>query len=84
MSSTPMGTGRGRYIVRSEGPGQLAEFLDTVREEPDLEVVDLIGPADKPHTAVIVTTGEKATSLAQRFGDTHGLKIEPDRPLSLF
>jgi hypothetical protein len=90
MSSTPTGPERGRYIVRSDDPGKLAEFLDSIAGEPGTEVADLIGPVGAPHTAVVVMSHEKAAALEQRFrasgtsGTSNQLTIEPDRPLSLF
>lgn len=85
MSSTPTGQESGRYIVRSEDPGTLAGFLDSVADEPGIEVVDLIGPVGAPHTAVVAMPREKAIALEQRFRASNQLiTIEPDRPLSLF
>ena len=79
------GSGRGRYIVRSEEPKHLADFIDKAQSDPDLELVDLIGPAGAPHTAVFVIPHEKAAVLEQEFGQSPTpLIIERDRPLSLF
>lgn len=77
-------SGTGRYIVRALDPARLVEFVDDVRKDPDMEVVELIGPADQPHTAVVVMQHAVASALAQRFLASHQLTIEPDRPLSLF
>jgi len=79
------GSGRGRYIVRAEDPKHLADFIDEAQSDPELELVDLIGPAGVPHTAVFVIPHEKAAALEQRFGKSPiRLIIERDRPLSLF
>ena len=77
------GSGKGRYIVRSEDTKHLADFIDESKSDPELELVDLIGPAGAPHTAVFVIPHEKAAALEQRFGKSR-LIIERDRPLSLF
>lgn len=85
MSSTPTGQESGRYIVRSDDPGKLAEFLDSLAGASGIEVVDLIGPVGAPHTAVVAMPHEKAVALEQQFRTSNQLlTIEPDRPLSLF
>lgn len=84
MSNTPAGSGAGRYIVRSEDPAQLAQFIQTVAADPEMELVDAIGPAGHSHTVVVAMSHEKASALMQHFGTSTSLKIEPDRPLSLF
>ena len=73
-----------RFIVRTrqEG-GTLADFLATIQSEPQLEVVDTIGPAGSPHTAVIAVCADHALSFEQRLGNSQQLMIERDRPLSL-
>lgn len=76
--------GTGRYIIRSDVPDRLEEFIKDVSDDSDIELVDLIGPAGQRHTAVAVMSHEKASSLEQRFRNSNHLKIEPDRPLSLF
>ncbi len=74
-----------RFIVRvrHEG-GTLADFLAMIHEEPAIELVDTIGPAQQPHTAVIAVEPEQAPSFEQRFQHSQQLMIERDRPLSLF
>jgi hypothetical protein len=84
MSSTPSGPGSGRYIIRSEDPGELAGFINSISTDPGMELVDLIGPAGQPHTAVVTMPHEKAARLEQSFRTSNKLTIEPDRPLSLF
>jgi hypothetical protein len=77
--------GRGRYIVRSEDSGQLAEFIKSIESDPDATLVDVIGPRDAPHTAVVDLSDNKARALEQQFRDAKTqMIIEPDRPLSLF
>lgn len=76
--------GKGRYIVRSEDPRLLAEFIDEAKIDPELELVDTIGPVGAPHTAVFLMQDEKARALQQRYGESNQIIIERDRPLSLF
>lgn len=73
-----------RFIIRSDDHGQLAEFIKNANDDPDIEMIDSIGPAGQPHTVVVAMSAEKASSLEQRFRNAAHLKIEPDRPLSLF
>lgn len=84
MPTISPGPGTGRYIIRAQVPQRLVEFVDDVRKDPDMELVDMIGPAEQPHTAVVVMPHDAARSLQQRFHASHQLTIEPDRPLSLF
>lgn len=77
-------TGRTRYIVRASDPALLVDFLRRIENDADAELVDVIGPADAPHTAVLLLSPEKAAALARDFQNSKGLTIEPDRPLSLF
>ncbi len=74
-----------RFIVRARQEGAtLTEFLATIRSDPRLEVVDTIGPATGPHTAVVATDAANAPSFEQRFSNAQHWMIERDRPLSLF
>ncbi|MES2318225.1 MAG: hypothetical protein V4631_12115 [Pseudomonadota bacterium] len=74
-----------RFIVRGPEDGKaLADFLAMIKNDPDLELVDLIGPANHPHTAVVAVAAELAPSFEQRFHNLKQLMIEQDRPLSLF
>jgi hypothetical protein len=80
------GSPTGRYIIRSEDPKTLADFIEEAKSDTTLELVDLIGPAGAPHTAVFVMPHERAKALQQRFEASKPgrLIIERDRPLSLF
>jgi hypothetical protein len=80
------GPEKGRYIVRSEHPQALADFIEQARTDPELELADTIGPPGAPHTAVFVMPHTKAQALQQRFAAPNAdrLIIERDRPLSLF
>lgn len=73
-----------RYIVRAAGDdGALATFIDSIRDDPAVRLVDTIGPsAGPPHTVVVETDPATVEQLRQRH--LNQLMIEPDRPLSLF
>ena len=79
---------RHQYIVRArneqEAPAALAAFLSSVASDPDIELVDTIGPAGMPHTAVLAVVPEHAPALEQCVRNSQHLMIEPDRPLSLY
>jgi len=73
-----------RYIVRARRDGDtLTDFLSELQDDPDLEVVDTIGPPEQPHTAVLAVDPELAADFEQRFRNSPHLMIERDRPLSL-
>jgi hypothetical protein len=80
---TPHGD-KDRYIVRSGDSSLLADFIDETTTDPELELVDTIGPVGAPHTAVFLMPDEKARALQQRYGESKRIIIERDRPLSLF
>ena len=74
-----------RFIVRTRDDNStLTDFLAIINALPELEVVDTIGPADRPHTAVVAVDAQQASSFEQRFSNLQQLMIERDRPLSLF
>lgn len=74
-----------RFIVRTREEGSaLTDFLATIASCAGHEVVDTIGPAGQPHTAVIAVDARHAPSFEQRFSNQQQLMIERDRPLSLF
>lgn len=73
-----------RFIVRARAEGgALNDFLTIIEGSPGAEVVDTIGPAGMPHTAVIAIEAAHAPSFEQRFSNQPQLIIERDRPLSL-
>ena len=76
---------RARYIVRArdDNPAALAAFLAGVGADPDIDVVDTIGPQGRPHTAVVAIAPDKALAFERRFQNSNQLSIERDRPLSL-
>lgn len=74
-----------RYIVRAaaDNAAALAGFLDSIRDDPAVRLVDTIGPSGgPPHTVVVETDPETADALRKR--TLNQLMIEPDSPLSLF
>ena len=73
-----------RYIVRAaaDDSSVLAGFVDSIRDDPAVRLVDTIGPrGGPPHTVVVETDPETADALRKR--TLNQLMIEPDRPLSL-
>ena len=73
------------YIVRArESDGALAAFMRGIASDPDITLVDQIGPHGDPHTLVISVAADKAASLEERFRNQTQLMLERDRPLSLF
>jgi hypothetical protein len=79
---------KSRFLVHAARGSPLKDFLAAAAIDPEIAVVDVIGPHGQPHTAVVEISAEKAQLLAQHFRLTstpsHQLTIEPDRPLSLF
>lgn len=74
-----------RFIVRARAEGStLNDFLTMIIQDPQLELVDTIGPQGRPHTAVLATAPEHAPAFEERFRTSPELMIERDRPLSLF
>lgn len=79
---------KSRYLVHAALGAPLNDFLTVAATDPDIKVIDIIGPRDRPHTAVVELSPDKAQLLEQHFRLTgspaHQLTIEPDRPLSMF
>lgn len=74
-----------RFIVRARATeGSVSDFLADIQGEPAVTVVDTIGPAGRPHTAVVAVGADQAPSFEQRFRHSPHIAIERDRPLSLF
>lgn len=79
------GPEKGRYIIRSEHRKQLTDFINRIKQDPGIELVDVIGPAGQPHTIVAAMAHEKARFLEQDLIlSKPPMAIELDRPLSLF
>ncbi|MEC5218051.1 hypothetical protein RCH09_003018 [Actimicrobium sp. GrIS 1.19] len=84
MPTTPPTAESGRYLISSNDSASLAEFIRAASADPEIGVAETIGPRNQPHTVVVTLTPEKAVALEQQFRQSSPLKIEPDRPLSLF
>ena len=84
MSTIQGGPGRGRYLIIANDNRRLRRFVDDAHKDPDLDLIETIGPNDAPHTAVYEMAHNKAAALQQDFQAEGTLKIEPDKPLSLF
>ncbi len=86
MTVTQTGPERGRYLVRAANDAvPMSGFLDSVAGDPDISIVDRIGPPGQPHTVVAELSHDRARALEQQFNQSQQpFMIEPDRPLSLF
>lgn len=77
-----------RYLIHAADGAPLVDFLALADVDPEITVVDVLGPSDAPHTAVVEISADKARVLELHFRSTgtpsHQLTIEPDQPLSLF
>jgi hypothetical protein len=73
-----------RYIIRSRDSALLVELIGRIQANPGIELIDVIGPAGVPHTAVVSMGPEMAAALEMQFSASNQFTIEPDRPLSLF
>jgi hypothetical protein len=87
-SATQAMPDKARFLVHAARGAPLNDFLAVASTDPEIAVVDVIGPRDQPHTAVVEISQDKARLLDQHFRRTgtpsHQLTIEPDRPLSMF
>jgi hypothetical protein len=84
MQAIKGGPGRGHYLISSVDSKQLSDFIASAGDDPALQLIEIIGPQDSPHTAIYDMPHDSAAELARRFQTSGNLKIEPDRPLSLF
>lgn len=75
---------RTRFLVHSNDPARLREFMDNITDIPDIDLIDAIGPEGLPHTLVVAMHPDTAQALAAKLTPTSQLTIEPDRPLNLF
>ncbi|MBZ2208143.1 hypothetical protein [Massilia soli] len=84
MPATSTVPARSRYIIRARGePPALAAFIDIIRGDPDIALVDTIGPPGQVHTAVIDIATDKAPQFERRFFHSDELIVERDQPLSM-
>lgn len=84
MATIQGGPGRGRYLVSCNDGTKLASFVSESHANPELQLVETIGPPGAPHTAVFDMAHAIAAQLEHRFAASGDMKIEPDQPLSLF
>jgi len=84
MSAIQGGSGRGRYLIIANDNLRLRRFVDDAHKDPELDLIEMIGPTNAPHTAVYEMAHNKAATLQQSFQAERALRIEPDKPLSLF
>ncbi len=88
MPVTQHEPGRGRYLVSLSSnltdSGKLADFVSQASANPDLRLLELIGPAGAAHTAIFDMSHDIAAQLEGHFAAGGDLKIEPDQPLSMF
>ena len=71
---------RQRYLVGNAPPSILAALAEQCRMDPEIDLVNMLGPAHQPRLLVIETTAEHAEQLKQH---APGLIVEPDTPLHL-
>lgn len=78
---------KSRFIVRARNEdsalSELTLFLATLEGDLQVELVDKIGPAERPHTAVVEVSPEQVPAFEQRVRNSPELMIEPDSPLWL-
>ncbi len=84
MATIHGGPGRGRYLVSCADGARLANFVAESHADPELQLLDTIGPHGAPHTAVFDMAHATAAELERRFATSGDMKIEPDQPLSMF
>lgn len=83
--ATPAMPDKSRFLIHAARGVPLNDFLALAATDPEIVVVDIIGPRDRPHTALVELTPDKARLLDQHFRLTgtlsQQLTIEPDRQL---
>lgn len=72
-----------KFLISAKDDAPLNDVLATLADDPDVDIVDTIGPRDQPHTAVVEIKAVKAQAWARRLlAHNQQLIIEPDQPLS--
>ena len=74
----PAQSQRQRYMVGNAPPHILSALAERCRMDPEIDFIDVQGPADHPHLLVIEITADHAEQLKQY---TPGLIVEPDASL---
>lgn len=84
MPASQTAPAMGRYIIRARGESSaLAGFIESIRGDPEIALVDTIGPPGQVHTAVIEIAPDKALQFERRFIHSDELIVERDQPLSM-
>jgi hypothetical protein len=84
MPASPAAPAACRYIISARAePPALAAFIASVQGDPDIALVDTIGPPGQVHTAVIEIAPDKAPLFERRFSQSNELIVERDQPLSM-
>lgn len=74
-----------QYLIHTRDSRLLQEFLAHAERDPEIRILDRIGPAGQVHTLVLELSDAKARALAQQFhSSSPQLTIEPDQPLTMF
>lgn len=78
-------TAPAHYLIHASEHTAMQDFLAHAELDPEIRILDRIGPADVPHTLVVEISSAKAHALAQQFRNAAPqLTIEPDQPLTMF
>ncbi len=75
--STP---GRQRYMIGNAGSLSLTSIAERLRQDPQVDLVKVVGPPDHPSVLVVEMPADHAEQLKSRYADE--LVIEPDLPLN--
>ena len=83
MSDTPQHDARSlkerqRYLIGNVEPASLLALAKIFKEDPQIDLLDVKGPAERPSLLVAEMAADRVEQLKQQF---HGLIVEPDAPL---
>jgi hypothetical protein len=73
---------REQYMIANAPSTSLGAVAEVLRKDPDVEVVRLQGPPERPELIVARMSPQRADKLKQEFGGR--LTVEPDAPLMPF
>jgi hypothetical protein len=73
---------KNRFMVAASGPDFLQQIAEIVRIDPEIELLDVKGPAADPRAMLVNMTNARAEQLKKQFGAD--ILVEPDAPLELF
>ena len=78
-------TAPAHYLIHASEHPAMQDFLRLAELDPEIRILDRIGPPEAPHTLVVEISSAKARALDQQFRNTSPqLTIEPDQPLTMF